>query len=328
MADKPIIGLVAKPTQENALKLAKKIIAWLDERSLDYRVDKQVGEQIGMSEKVVRRKEMTSIANPVVVLGGDGTFISVSRHPSETKPIIIGVNMGSLGFLTEIQESEVFTVLEKTLAGKIDTSERFLLEASHYREGKLLGTYSVMNDVVITKEALARIFGIEIEVDGSKAATIKGDGIIIATPGGSTAYSLAAGGSIVHPRVNSLLLTPISPHSLSSRPIVLPGDSSISLKLGPQLAENESIYLTIDGQDGTSVIPGDVVKVTTSKDSFRVAQSENRSYFDILGEKLGWAAGRASAASRASAGGPSVGFEGKFKLVCKLTVKRQYVRDT
>jgi len=292
-----IVGIVAKPTEQRALELTKEIITWLENASISYRLDHSAAELASITDKklIVKREELTTVCNPIVVLGGDGTFISVSRHPAEVIPTIIGVNMGSLGFLTEILTSEVFTALEEVLEGKAPLSQRFLLSAELFRNDKLVASYSAMNDVVLTKEALARIFGIEVEVNGNRAAFLRGDGVIIASPCGSTAYSLAAGGSIVHPQVNALLLTPICPHSLSGRPMVLPADSEIVLNIGPEMDEKEMIYLTVDGQEGKELQPGDKVKVTTSSHSFYVANSTKRSYFNVLGEKLGWAFGAGQA---------------------------------
>jgi len=289
------VGIVAKPSEEGVLKLAGKIVSWLEERELECFVGEEIYSEL--PEKAQKyatslfRAEFTSKCNPVIVLGGDGTFISAARHPTEEPCTIIGVNMGSLGFLTEIAQEEVFDILERVLASEATLGERRLLKARVFRGGEELHTFFAMNDVVVTKETLARIFAIEVEVDQTAAANLRGDGLICATPGGSTAYSMAAGGSIVHPDVDALLLTPICPHSLTSRPLVVPGSSTVKLGIGESNDMNEPLYLTVDGQEGMELVPGDLVEVVTSSSAYRVARSESRSYYDVLSEKLNWAAG-------------------------------------
>ena len=289
------VGIVAKPSEQGVLILATKIIVWLEERDIECFVDEEIfsdlkGEAQGHSKKLYR-SQFTTECDQVIVLGGDGTFISAARHPASTPSTIIGVNMGSLGFLTEIAQDEVFEILESVLAEEAALGERRLLKARVFRKGEKLHTFFAMNDVVVTKETLARIFAIEVEVDKTAAANLRGDGLICATPCGSTAYSLAAGGSIVHPEVDALLLTPICPHSLTSRPLVVPGSSTVRLGISENNDVNEPLYLTVDGQEGMELIPGDLVEVTTSDSAYKVARSESRSYYDVLSEKLNWASG-------------------------------------
>ena len=292
------IGIVAKPSEPKAIELAKRLIDWLQTKSMDFVVDDQIVSDPALSPEAntwtsplpsLPRSEFTSRCNPIVVLGGDGTFISVARHPDETPKTIIGVNMGSLGFLTEISSGEVIPILESVLSGNTPLESRYLLEATIYRDEKKLSSFFAMNDFVITKEALARIFPVKVTIDDCPAAKIRGDGLIVATPGGSTAYSLAAGGSIVHPAVQALLMTPICPHSLTVRPLVLPGDSKLSLVIGKEHGRNDSFFLTVDGQEGMEILAGDTIEITTSNFTYIVARSPGRSYYDILGEKLSWA---------------------------------------
>jgi NAD+ kinase len=277
-------------------------MTWLSERGIATVVDREVGELLAFSPgdktKVVDRAELCRRCPLIVVLGGDGTLISASRHPADPSPIVVGVNLGQLGFLTEITTDELWLTLEQVLAQSAPSIRRFLLSIVVMRGDKQIGSYFALNDAVVTKEAIARIFGVDLLVNEEAASTIRGDGVIISTPSGSTAYSLAAGGSIVHPQVDALLVTPICPHSLTSRPLVLPGSSRISLRINAgsiqrraganALRETNGVYLTIDGQEGLELLHGDLVTVTTSSKSVIFVRSPSRSYFQVLGTKLHW----------------------------------------
>lgn len=288
------VGIVAKATQPRAIELSLKLARWLSDRGVDCRVDRETALAKGMPNlpdaQLVDRNRLTAFCDPIVVLGGDGTLISVSRHAVKSCPRILGVNVGTLGFLTEVTVDELFPVLESVLNGTARLETRRLLSAEVIRNGALCAQYSAINDVVVGKEAIARIFGIELLIDGSLAAALRGDGVIVSTPGGSTAYSLAAGGSIVHPSVEALLVTPICPHSLTSRPLVVPGSSEVTLRVSPHQRSREGeVYLTIDGQEGMALESNDVIRVKTSDSSVRFVKSPSRNYFDVLGAKLKWA---------------------------------------
>lgn len=285
-----IVGVVAKP-QPSAKKLAESVLAWIKQRNIDFRLDSEVATALGMTgDFVLPRHKFTSECDIVVVLGGDGTMISVCRHASETPATIIGVNVGTLGFLTEITVEELIPTLEATLNGTVKKEARLLLAANVMRDGSSLNRFSAINDIVLTKEALARIFGVQLRVNGENAALIRGDGVVVSTPVGSTAYSMAAGGSIVHPLVGALLVTPICPHSLTSRPLVLPGSSTIELEVDSSAKDEErEVFLTIDGQEGMALIGGDRVIITTSNFRVYFVRSPSRNYFEVLGAKLKWA---------------------------------------
>lgn len=294
------IGIAAKPSEDAAKKAASLLADFLQEEEFEYFVDKTLKKFLdGFDSKYeqancISRKDFTNTCDIIVVFGGDGTFISVARHPSPQTKTIIGVNMGSLGFLTEISEKEVISILKSALTSSAKVEERFLLKAAVIREGSLAKEFYAMNDVVISKDTLARIFSVSVEIDSNSAVKVRGDGVIVATPSGSTAYSLAAGGSIVHPSVSALLLTPICPHSLTSRPVVLPGTSKLSLALDNDNELEESIYFTVDGQEGMALTAGDKIEVTTSEFAYNVAKSPSHSYYDVLTKKLVWGAkGRA-----------------------------------
>jgi NAD+ kinase len=289
-----IIGIVAKVSHPQAAPLARELVQWLSARSLQFCVETETAVQLDLHGVApgsrIERHAMSNHCDIIVVLGGDGTLISVARHPSPRPPVIVGVNLGTLGFLTEITPEEAFVALENVLNNSASLESRYLFDCTVTRKGHLNASFSALNDVVITKQALARIFSLEVQIDGERAATVRGDGIIISTPAGSTAYSLAAGGSIVHPRVQATLITPICPHSLTSRPLVLPANSRVSLKLSEDTHHND-VYLTVDGQAGMALTPEDTVAVSTSEHHILIATSPSKNYFDVLNAKLKWAAG-------------------------------------
>lgn len=287
------IGIVANTNKKQSWTLTSEILDWIKQKNLDYRIDSEIAEALNLKDKeagkVIPRNQITSACSTVVVLGGDGTYISVSRHPATTPPCIIAVNLGTLGFLTEITVEEVFEMLASVIDKKAVTEERFLLEAKVFRKNSEIATFHAINDIVITKEALARIFSVELSVNHKHAADVRGDGLIVATPSGSTAYSLAAGGSIVHPRVPALLITPIAPHSLTSRPLVLPADAELGLTLSSVgRNEQDKVFLTIDGQEGMALSSSDEVHIKTSEFSVFIAKSPSKTYYQVLTSKLKW----------------------------------------
>ena len=304
------VGLAAKPDHPLSKKLTLELIEWLRKRQCEIFIDREMGVLLGSDtsssrliaiDHAVDRAELVQLAPLIIVLGGDGTIISVSRHPAEKSPMVVGVNLGTLGFLTEVTTDEMWLTLENVFAGTAPSVRRNLLAVSVVRNGAEIASYFALNDAVVTKEAIARIFAVDLLVNDEHASTIRGDGLIISTPSGSTAYSLAAGGSIVHPQVDALLVTPICPHSLTSRPLVVPGRCRISLRISggshtlkaipaqpksPQ--ETNGVYCTIDGQEGLELWHGDLVNVTTSTKSVDFVRSPSRTYYQVLGTKLQW----------------------------------------
>ncbi len=286
-----VVGVVAKQSHPDSLRLMELVFSALRQNKVDYLVCADTAAELNLSipaEQLVKRELLTQTCSPIVVLGGDGTLISVCRHAAPKPPVILGVNLGTLGFLTEITSEELPEMLEATLNGSAKLEQRTLLDVAVIRNGQEAEHYNALNDVVLTKAALARIYGIDLAVDGDSAALIRGDGCIVATPGGSTAYSLAAGGSIVHPQVDALLITPICPHSLTSRPLVVPGRSEISLTVDED-ASGSNVFLTIDGQEGMPLKSGDQVVITTSENKMFFVKSQSKNYYEILGAKLKWA---------------------------------------
>ncbi len=285
-------AIVAKPNHHLAPPLIDEAVNFLKKQGVPFVTDTETSshyhslESLSQCQKVVPKKELSQTASTIIILGGDGTLISVCRHPSETPPDIIGINLGTLGFLTEITPEELLPTLEAYKNGEVKTEIRPLFHAQ-LLSGTTKKTFYALNDIVISKHALARIFGLRLSVAGQEATLMRGDGIIVSTPAGSTAYSLAAGGSIVHPGVDALLVTPICPHSLTSRPLVVPGNTNIEIELGPD-CKTDSVYLTVDGQEGLPLEKGAHIKI--SKSAFRVSfvKSLSKNYFGILSNKLRW----------------------------------------
>lgn len=289
-----VVGIIAKPRIERAAALVAELLAWLRKRSIKTCVGSDIAAELNADvladAKVIEREQLSSHCDVMVVLGGDGTLISASRFPSPRSPSVIGVNMGTLGFLTEITKDELFEILDRTLVGKVEVENRSMLAVEVFRGSEPLREFTAINDAVLTKQAIARIFSVELTVNERFAATIRGDGVIVATPGGSTAYSMAAGGSIVHPQVDAILVTPICPHSLTSRPLVLPGSAVLKLKLCSRTpTPSGDVYLTVDGQEGMELSANDEVRIKTSPHQVRFVKSPTRNYFEVLGTKLKWA---------------------------------------
>ena len=221
-----------------------------------------------------------------MVLGGDGTLLSIARHTQARVPIL-GVNLGELGFLTEVVEREAMPMLGRVLAGRYELDLRMTLAATLERGGRLLRRFRALNDVVITNGARARIVEFAVAVDGLPLTTYRADGMIVATPTGSTAYSLSAGGPVVEPTVQVLLLSPISPHTLSNRPVVLRPDAAVRITIA---RGEQDALLTIDGQEATPLSGGDVIQVRQGRSPVSLVRSPDRTYYDVLRSKLGWGA--------------------------------------
>jgi len=228
--------------------------------------------------------ELAREADLIVVLGGDGTLLSIARR-TEARVPILGVNLGELGFLTEVVEAEAMPMLARVIAGRYQLDRRMTLAARLERGGRVRARYRAVNDVVITHGAVARIVDFTVAVDGLPFATYRADGMIVATPTGSTAYSLSVGGPIVEPTVQVLLLSPISPHTLSNRPVVLRPSAAVRITIGRR--ESDAL-LTIDGQEGTRLAAGDVVEVRQGRSPVSLVHSPHRTYYEVLRSKRGW----------------------------------------
>lgn len=236
-------------------------------------------------ESAFQRKDIPARVDLIVVLGGDGTLLSVARIAHPFNVPILAVNLGSLGFLTEIVLSELYAILEKVLDGQFEYESRMLLNACLWRDNEKAGDYHVLNDVVINKGVLARIVNLEVRVNNQYMTSYRADGLIIATPTGSTAYSLSAGGPIIHPSMNALVLSPICPFTLTNRSIVIPDQSLIQVELA---TENENVRVTLDGQEGCDMVQGDVLEVKKTQTTLKLIQAPGKNYYQILRKKLHW----------------------------------------
>ena len=242
-------------------------------------------ESCSSLDKASAREKLASEADLLVVMGGDGTLLAAARLLGDREIPILGVNLGSLGFLTSVTLEELYPLLEVTLAGKHEISERGVLRAQMVRNGAAAEGARALNDAVVNQAALARLMDFDVHIDGNHVARYRADGIIVATPTGSTAYSLAAGGPIVLPDIHAFVITPICPHMLTNRPLVIPDSSRI--EIAPE-QQGEPVHLTLDGQVGFQLQPGDRVMIERAKTRVQLVRAAGKSYFEVLRSKLGW----------------------------------------
>jgi NAD+ kinase len=278
------IGIYAKRNHPAAVKVAGELSAWLQERGIAVFLEKPLAEAMGVGPGYPGN-DLPAMVELIVVLGGDGTLISVARQVGSLCIPILGVNLGSLGFLTEVTLDELYPALERVLQGEFAVSNRMMLKAVVRRGGQEIGQYRVLNDVVINKGALARIIDMKVWVDDAYLTTFKADGLIIATPTGSTAYNLAAGGPIIYPGLHCLVISPICPHMLTNRPIIVADESVIRIEVKFQ---DEDVAFTADGPVGMPLQGGDVVELRKSKSITRLIKSPSKDYFEVLRAKLRW----------------------------------------
>jgi len=285
------VGIVAKRGLIAASDHLERLGGWLQRRGIEPVFDVDTAELAGRTSSTdsYSRDDLPNHVDLVVVLGGDGTLLSMATRTAQCgRDIpILGVNFGSLGFLTETRIDELYDVLESAIDGTATIDERAMLAADAYRAREHFDSRIVLNDVVFTKAALSRIIELSVSVGSGLVTKVKADGLIIASATGSTAYNLAAGGPIVHPRADAIILTPIAPHTLTNRPIVIPGSEVIEVR--PQVQGSlDEIFVTYDGQSGYPVQEGDVVRVRRSERCLRLIKAPARSYFELLREKLKW----------------------------------------
>lgn len=276
------VGVAVKQKSAEAIRLAVEVADWLRRRDVEVFLDEAVVRAYGLDAATAF--EPTGEFDLVVVLGGDGTLLSVARSVRSGIPIL-GVNMGTLGFLTEISRGELYPALVEVLSGTFETVERSLFEVELKRSGRSPQTYKVLNDVVVNKSALARIIQLRVRVDGRLIAEYRADGLIVSTPTGSTAYNLSAAGPIVHPELPVAVLTPICPHTLTMRPLVVPDSSELTVRLE---TPDEDVYLSIDGQEGTTLGYQDEIVVRRSPDPSMLVKISPRTFYDALRSKLRW----------------------------------------
>ncbi|MBZ0112145.1 MAG: NAD(+)/NADH kinase [Thermoanaerobaculia bacterium] len=276
------IGVVAKSASREALQTAAELSEWLARRGLEVMLDESTLRARGEVSAEPLRSD--SEVDLVVVLGGDGTLLSVARSLGRPVPIL-GVNLGNLGFLTEVGRSELYPSLVRVLAGRYRTEERSLLHVDQLRGGGTVQSWDVLNDAVIAKSALARIISLSLAIDGHLVGHFRADGLIVSTPTGSTAYNLSAGGPILTPDLPVAVITPICPHTLSLRPLVVPDTSCIEITLE---TDREEVYLTLDGQEGSIVGFRNTIEIRRSDLSVQLVKTSGRTFFDSLRNKLRW----------------------------------------
>ena len=277
------VGIISKPGAPAAEKVVPALMEWLRSRHIAARIDEQTAEYLGGGG--MPRDEVPEGCDLVIVLGGDGTLLSAARAIGRREIPLFPVNLGALGFLTAITIDDLFPELERAFRGEHRVAKRKLLEVEWMREGKVVESYEALNDAVLAKSALARMIDLDTHVDEQFVCAYKADGLIISTPTGSTAYSLSAGGPIIFPSVPAICLTPICPHMLTNRPVLVPETSLIRIiSHGP----DESVYLTIDGQVGTPIRDGDMIVCRSSNYSLRLIRPPHQMFFDVLRQKLKW----------------------------------------
>ena len=279
------IGIISRPRRSNLAEVVPPLLAWLEEHGVRTVLDPETAGSLKDDGLGKTRHQVAEQADLLLVLGGDGTLLAAAREAAPRGVPILPVNMGSLGFLASFTVDELYPALEATLSGESIINERVLLLVERVNRGEILTKQRVLNDCVVHKGTLARMIELELYVDDGFVCRYRADGLIVATPTGSTAYSMSAGGPIVHPMVESILITPICPHTLSDRPVVIHDTSKIELRVAES---SESVFLTLDGQTGVPMQVGDRVRITRAEERLKLIQPPNKSYFEILRSKLKW----------------------------------------
>ena len=279
------IGIISRPRRSNLEVVVPPLLHWFEARGIRTLYDTETAGALHDSSHGLTREEVAEQSQLLLVLGGDGTLLAAARVAARLGIPILPINMGSLGFLTSFTIDEMYPALEQVLAGRFSCSERVMLDVELHRDAEIIEHQSVVNEAVINKGALARMIDLQLTIDADFVCRYRADGLIVATPTGSTAYSLSAGGPIVHPAVESWIITPICPHTLSDRPVVVRDSSLIEVHLS---GDTESVFLTLDGQTGIPMQAADVVRMRRASDRLRLIQPAQKSYFEILRSKLKW----------------------------------------
>ena len=284
------IGIAVKPGLTAARETLAELEHWLSGRGVDAVWSTEASALLASgSRTIVDRMAIPERVDLVLVLGGDGTLLAMAKAIAESghDVPILAVNFGSLGFLTEITRPEIFDSLDRVLNDRATHDQRMMLRTTASRAGRPADTHLALNDVVFSRTALSRMIELSVSVGDQFVTAVKADGLIVATPTGSTAYNLAAGGPIVHPSMDALVLTPIAPHTLTNRPIVIPTERDVRVKSTSTNAGDE-VYVTVDGQTGFGLQEGDEIAIAKSARPLRLIRSTTRSYFEVLRQKLKW----------------------------------------
>src|SRR6202790_3686717 len=280
------VGIISRPRREDIARVVPPLVNWLRAHDVQVVCDSETGGCIGAIAGDTRgRENLAACADLLIVLGGDGTLLSAARMAVERKVPILAVNLGGLGFLTTVPQDEIYVILEEIFANKHRISERVMLEAEIVRGGAVIRRQIALNDAVLNKAALARIMDLELRVDGEYVTTYKADGLILSTPTGSTAYSMAAGGPIVYPTVEAFVVTPICPHTLTNRPLVIPDSATIEVEFK---AGDDAVFLTLGGQIGIELVRGDHIRVRKAAEKLLLVRPAKKTYYEILRNKLKW----------------------------------------
>jgi NAD+ kinase len=278
------VGIFSKPNAPAAAELVPELLRWLAQRGIEVRLDNETARYAGMLVGL-DRAHVPEGCDLAVVLGGDGTLLSAARAVGNRAIPLLAVNLGGLGFLTSIPVKDLFPQLEHALFGSQEVTRRKMLRVKLIRDGAMVAEYHALNDVVIAKSAIARIVDLEAWAGNNLICEYKADGLIISTPTGSTAYSLSAGGPIVYPTVNAICLTPICPHMLTNRPLIVPSEMSIRIV---SRARDEDAYLTVDGQIGSPLESGDAVECAFADFDILLIRTPDKTFFEVLRQKLKW----------------------------------------
>ena len=279
------IGILSRPRREQLSVVVPSLLKWLEARGIKTVLDEETAAALPSGPKGQARSKVADASQFLLVLGGDGTMLAAARLAAPRRIPILPINMGSLGFLTSFTLDELYPALEETLAGHSSVSQRVMLQAELVRAGSVMETQSALNDVVIHKGALARMIQLELSINSDFVCRYRADGLIVSSPTGSTAYSLSAGGPIVHPAVEAFIITPICPHMLTDRPLVVRDYCCLEVKMN---GDAESVYLTLDGQRGVPLQSTDILRVTRAKEQLQLIQPPKKPYFEILRSKLKW----------------------------------------
>ncbi|HUE55307.1 MAG TPA: NAD(+)/NADH kinase [Candidatus Udaeobacter sp.] len=279
------IGIISRPRRANLAAVVPPLLKWLEGHGIQAVYDEETAASLTDASKGRTRQSVADAAQLLLVLGGDGTLLASAQLAGPRGIPVLPINLGSLGFLTSFTLDELYPALEDMLAGRSAFSQRVMLSTELERGGKVIESQRVLNDAVINKGALARMIELELRIDADPVCRYRADGLIVATPTGSTAYSLSAGGPIVDPSVESILITPICPHTLSDRPLVVRDSASIEIRLS---GNAESMFLTLDGQRGIPLQPTDRIRIARAKELLRLIHPSKKSYFEILRSKLKW----------------------------------------
>lgn len=279
------IGILSRPRREQLSVVVPPLLKWLEKRNIRTVFDEETAAALSGGAKGQARSAVADAAQLLLVLGGDGTILAAARLAAARQIPILPINMGSLGFLTSFTLDELYPALEETLAGNSSISQRVMLQAELVRGGSVIESQRALNDVVIHKGALARMIQLELSINSDFVCRYRADGLIVSSPTGSTAYSLSAGGPIVHPAVEAFIITPICPHMLTDRPVVVRDYSQLEIKMN---GDAESVYLTLDGQRGIPLESTDILRVQRAKEHLQLIQPPKKPYFEILRNKLKW----------------------------------------